>query len=498
MKNYRAYILILTLPLFIVTCKKDVLFKPVDYPGFIITAINEINAEGITVTAEITSLGNDSIIDYGFVWSTSEEPDLNDFRKSLTHPPKMGTFKEKISNCIDWGVIYYIRPYIQSTRYLVYGVKESFVGMGSIPFQIIDFSPKSGKIGSEVTITCSNLNQNAEVYFGNIKAEKKSSNSENIVATVPYLSGDNHISVQQNGVKLVFPLPFQVIFPWSKILIPEECPSLLYPAAFSLEGKGYILSGYSTNTQSYSNEVWEFNPSDNSWTRKSDFPGQGRIRAISFIIDNDIYICLGDQGYGFDPFSDLWKYETLTDTWSQKANFPLDKYGLPVCFTNSGKAYVGLGLVNYNDGGGNISSKFWSYDPIKNEWNQIADYPYFNYSATAFTIGNSSYVGLGMISGFYEYNPSENSWSHAFEYPGNGRDIVCSYAYNDKAYLGFGLNDNHICNDQWEYNSVSNTWTPLISFPYAIKMSFSFSINNKGYYYDENHMCLWEFDPEKN
>ena len=60
----------------------------------------------------------------------------------------------------------------------------------------------------------------------------------------------------------------------------------------------------------------------NFWTKKSDFTGLKRTRAVSFTVDDYAYV-----GTGVDTAeqvqNDFWKYDPILDTWTQVANLPL-------------------------------------------------------------------------------------------------------------------------------------------------------------------------------
>ena len=292
------------------SCEKDAEVLPSDYPHIVLKEIKDINAEGITATAIISSLGRDSIIDFGFVWSTSDKPTIDNFKFSFPHEPQIGLISATINNCINNNILYHIRPFILSKKYLVYGNILEFKGLGSLNHSLIDFTPREGKIGSHILITGNNFNSNPIVYFGDLKAKVIKAFVNKIVVDVPYLTNDTKISVQQNSTKLEFNQQFNIIFPWSIISLPKELSSILYPAGFAINGKGYIISGYSLKTKSFSREVWEFNPLNNEWLKKSEFPGEGRENAVSFVTNNKAYVCFGNKRSESEIYTDLWEYDS--------------------------------------------------------------------------------------------------------------------------------------------------------------------------------------------
>src|SRR5207249_3579671 len=66
---------------------------------------------------------------------------------------------------------------------------------------------------------------------------------------------------------------------------------------FSIEGndlnpvhRGYIACG---NNGSIKKDVWEYNPDNDTWTRKDDYPGGGSQYQAAFGIINKGYIGMG-------------------------------------------------------------------------------------------------------------------------------------------------------------------------------------------------------------
>jgi len=79
--------------------------------------------------------------------------------------------------------------------------------------------------------------------------------------------------------------------------------------AFTLGSKSYICLGYySTGIR---NDVWEYDPTADTWTRKYDFEGTGRQKAVSFVVNNHAYIALGKSSTYF--FDDVWEFRPFEE-----------------------------------------------------------------------------------------------------------------------------------------------------------------------------------------
>ncbi len=133
--------------------------------------------------------------------------------------------------------------------------------------------------------------------------------------------------------KLLIDLPYSITAP--------------YTTYFSLKNKGYVLFS--------NNDLFEYDPVLNKWTKKNKFPGQARRLAISF--------CLGDNAYmgtglaGSTLLNDLWKYDPFTDTWTSAALIPGPRHSA-VALTLNNKAYVGYGVA-----GTTQLTDFYEFDP---------------------------------------------------------------------------------------------------------------------------------------
>ncbi|HEY6914862.1 MAG TPA: hypothetical protein VI413_09320, partial [Paludibacter sp.] len=99
--------------------------------------------------------------------------------------------------------------------------------------------------------------------------------------------------------------------------------------SFVINDKAYITLGRAGGKDKGSlNDCWQFNPTDSSWTRKSNFPGHSRVGAIAEVINGKAYVGFGYNTdlfvYASDTtiFSDFWMYDPLFDKWTKKASFP--------------------------------------------------------------------------------------------------------------------------------------------------------------------------------
>ena len=108
--------------------------------------------------------------------------------------------------------------------------------------------------------------------------------------------------------------------------------------------------------------------------------------------------CIGRKGYltcgrisSGTYTNQLWEYEATTDTWTQKANFGGSAREHPVAVVLNGEGYVGCGW----SAAGNCGD-FFKYNPGSNTWIPIPNFPgTIRHHPAGFAVGSKLYVGTG-------------------------------------------------------------------------------------------------------
>jgi hypothetical protein len=273
--------------------------------------------------------------------------------------------------------------------------------------------------------------------------------------------------------------------------------------AFSMGGKGYIGIGEDMYGNEY-NDFWEYDTITNSWTQKANVGGGVRSRAIGFSIGSKGYIGIGAGGTGnFSWKNDLWEYDPTTNTWTQKANFEgtvrLDAVG----FSIGSYGYIGTGQGEH----GSYNKEFWQYDPSSDTWTQKADFGGTGRRAAfGFGIGNKGYIGTGVDTNnfkndFWQYDPSSDTWSQKADFGGSARESTTGFNIGNKGYIGTGDNVSYL-NDFWEYDPSADTWTQKANFGGTSRsLAVGFSIANKGFIgtgvdeFGNYRNDFWEYSP---
>lgn len=177
------------------------------------------------------------------------------------------------------------------------------------------------------------------------------------------------------------------------------------------------------------------------------------------------------------PMNDLWEYDPATDTWTKRADFPGDPRSAASAFVVNNKAYVGLGITQ----SGSMKKDFYEYDPATNTWRRVADFGGKERSnASAFAGINTTtstpvplgFVGSGRDSipntyfnDWYRYNPANNTWTRVRDLPAERpQQDAAAFGYGYLGYLTTGFNW-FFHRLTWQYNINSNTWISENPFP---------------------------------
>ena len=235
----------------------------------------------------------------------------------------------------------------------------------------------------------------------------------------------------------------------------------LCPFSFAIGMKGYVGAGLDQFLVSMV-DVYEFDPIQNTWTQKNDFGGSARFGCASAVLNGKGYVAMGDE---WDPNyfrqNDLWVYDPNFDSWNYVSQMPADGRRDPIGFTLGGKLFFGTGADNL----GNQHNDLWQYDPANGIWTSKANAGnMLRAQATGFALNGKGYIGLGQDqlgndrNDMLEYNYSTNSWRGVTSFSGASRENCFSFIIGNVAYLTCGTNGINY-NDLWEFNPALETGT---------------------------------------
>jgi len=234
-----------------------------------------------------------------------------------------------------------------------------------------------------------------------------------------------------------------------------------------VDGKAYVGFGYNPASGVYGTDtvafpdMWMYNPENDSWTKRADFPKKTPdldapvVSCSSFTYQQWIYVfSLGVKNY---KFSDVWRYNTQTDTWEQMSDFPGKRRSVAVSCTNGTRYFFGTGYYGYN------TNDWWEYFPETDTWKQRKSMPDAGrINALAFSVKNRFFVATGrryggtLTTGFLhndimEYDALKDVWYKRGIIPTSGRENALAFVVGNNAFIGFGETEKYRLNDLWKF-----------------------------------------------
>ncbi|CAN5621294.1 hypothetical protein BH11BAC1_BH11BAC1_24960 [soil metagenome] len=150
--------------------------------------------------------------------------------------------------------------------------------------------------------------------------------------------------------------------------------------------------GAATSSGPLYNDLYEYDPSNDTWTARANYPGVIRSSAVGFTIGSKGYVGLGNNNLINANYSDFYEFDPTTNSWTVKASFPGTARGGMGCFSIGNSGFVGCG---HNFTSGTRYNDFWEYTLQNNTWTQRASFAGTQRSTTGLSIGNRGYFGTG-------------------------------------------------------------------------------------------------------
>ena len=264
---------------------------------------------------------------------------------------------------------------------------------------------------------------------------------------------------------------------------------------FGIDGKAYVIQGNNGNP------LWEYNPTDDSWTEIGDFPGPSRGFPVGDEWDGKYY-------YGFGTLSgnamnDLWVFDPADESFTELPSCPCTPRYHPAFIAHNDKIMMGTGST----GNGDLQD-WWEYDIITQVWTQKQNIPGGNrHHPFFFSAGNSVFLGGGHRPTWFEYNLDTEELT-AIDNTPLGRVAGTQFQYDGKGFLlaGDDATHSHVPQSQtfMFYDPQLGEWGYLPPLPEGSRWaSSSFIIDDILYHFDgvdydtPANSSVWKFDLSK-
>ncbi len=364
---------------------------------------------------------------------------------------------------------------------------------------IYNFYPKELYGSDTIYIECKdlslNLNENI-VKIGNRELELISLTGNTLAGLIYYneYPGEKLISVSANGKICRSIETLTVLNTWETII--SDYPFIrgrIGHVSFSIYEKAYIGTGVQGSNEY--NDLWAYNSNTNIWEQCSDLPTEwsGIQNLVGFSIGEKGYVGLGHI-WGNYFYNEMYEYNPNEDTWTQKSDFPGEprRYALGIALEDYG--YVGLG----GSPGSEMKRDFWKYDSENDSWTQLNDFPEMIYAFDIHGVQiNKGYIAIEeyyskYIISLWEYNPDSDSWIQLPNVP-IPYDSNLSVVFASNNYLIFGF-DRYGTREFWKYHIETNTFLRIADNPGEPENPRCFKVNGKTYMTSSDQNSSYHFE----
>ncbi len=542
MKAVSRSILFISLWALWVKCDDDEATRR-NYPRLKTLPVSEVNLDGARFNAEIIFRGDFEVINYGFVWGETESPTLErSDRLIYAENIQSEKFSEKIETTLKGETAYFVRAFIETNDFIVYGENVSFIALGSGGPEISSFAPIAGTIGDTISIFGSNFSfvsdQNV-VEFDDLAAEVTHTTDSLLKVIVPLglTESESQISVSIFGNRATSSTSFNLTTPtisqfspstgtdFTEVVISGEdfchIPSLNQvqiggkDADVNFASKTQLIvivpAGILTKENNLRIEVaGQAAIADATFTMLApvitDFqPKAASIReSVTIEGENFSTVLEGNKVY-FDTAQATILEVTAT---SLEVEVP---YGVPVNSTISiitAEQEVSTSepfqiqtpeLLMATPEKATVNKEITltgnNFSPL-NEDNAVS----FNGISANVLSSSKTTLQVSVPSGIeqrsievtvntgghmtlpvdFEYIGGD--WSSTGFFPGEYRTGAINFVIGDDLYFGLGIHFTTVLNDFWKYNFTTRTWTMLNDFPGdPRRLAIAFTIEDKGY-----------------
>jgi len=371
--------------------------------------------------------------------------------------------------------------------------------------EIVDFLPKTQSVGRPIKITGTNFINNPDsiqVFIDGRECTITTSRGIYLMVTIPNQEetffSSRSVSVRVIARNVVHEFESHLTLTSSWFRLPDA------PENFGLGNNYANMKSFVVGDKAYiglenSQKLWEFNPSDNSWSAMQDFPGVSRELGTGFVLNSKIYFGTGRAGNNY--LNDWWEFDPALNTWSQKRYIPdVGRYGAPA-FVLEARGYVGVGYYPDLDIFGEIAQDYWMYSSEQDSWEPLVTETLHTRLYDGIAESTSEYAIVGLGRGIYSHN--DYSTIYKYETETNTHLQLANFGYSDRFNnsLSFIFNDEvyvkgSFTHNLYKYDNSANRW---ISVPCSVSSNvengIGFSIGGKAYMGLGGSNSMWEYAP---
>ena len=506
--------------LFLVKCD-NYEFPKSPYPRLETLNVTNISTTGVSFRGNLVQLGDKPIIDHGFVWGFEKNITLETANEGILRlgtTSSVGEFQGDVFSGLFKDKTYYVRAFVNTEAYKVYGDPVAFISNGSTPPKIDKFEPLIGTWGDTVTIHGSFFSTTLKsniVRFGSLEAKVIEANETTIICIVPdnietlvvplsVKVGDNTAQAA-NTFQLTVPIiddftptsgTFldEVIITGSNFGINPEKHRVSFgghPAEVVGASRTSLRVKVPTEVVLKTNEirvVYNLQTAIASSSFNMMAPTITSLSKEEGLIGDEIEL-IGDN---FNPRllgNEVWFGENLATVVS--ATGQSIRVKVPKGIYPERNCTVKITVAEQTATNSNLFK-------LLDAWLKKGYTPTAEHGDGGFKINGTGYFVAGNY--LYAYNPSTNNWTRKADFPGVFRFDQHSFEAGGFGYSGLGALGccpGGSLIDLWRYSPSTDSWLQRSNFPIDTYGVLATGLGTKGYAVDGT-INMFEYDPGSN
>jgi N-acetylneuraminic acid mutarotase/DNA-binding transcriptional ArsR family regulator len=203
------------------------------------------------------------------------------------------------------------------------------------------------------------------------------------------------------------------------------------PAAVALDGKIYVIGGFSGSTNAPLDTVEVYDTGTHAWSAAAPLPAP-RGGEAAVVLGGKIHVIGG--GNSESTIADHSVYDPTTDMWSSAAPVPRAE-GSPAAVVLKGKLWAIGGRSGFSDFG-----TVYVYDPVADSWSKGPSIPPRGTAGAAvfrgaiYVFGGESQAKERTLRDVYELAPGAKRWARVAQLP-TARNYARAVVYRRAIYV---------------------------------------------------------------
>jgi N-acetylneuraminic acid mutarotase len=239
-------------------------------------------------------------------------------------------------------------------------------------------------------------------------------------------------------------------------------------AAASLNGKIYVVGGFTKSIAFTSALLEEYNPATDTWRERAPMPA-GRHHAGIGVVKDRLFV-IGGFHHSllnlWNPTTTVYEYDPRSDQWTTRKPMPTARGALAVAVIGGKLHAIGGYGKEGNSGAHEV------YDPDTDTWTTAAPLPVPRDHHAVAAVGGRLYAIGGRLNRQYSqnlavnemYDPSTNQWTPKADLP-TARSGITAQALGGRIYVFGGEAPSGTFRENEAYDPETDAWYAQAPMP---------------------------------